>query len=402
MIGLALLLQINIIRALVEIDYNNLCFYCINESDIILGAITPIIAFVLITIKLDIRNRVKYVFDDFDGFFILSIIILFISSIYATNIVDALGYSLKFLLIGSSFYFISKIIVINTIEYRKAINIFFKSILVLSLLFGTLAGVLYLLNLENANRLTLPGVHPIPFTQLIGLGVLISFMIFITKGTIFNIKSKLIYRLNIVALPYLTLILFATNTRGVMLAVAVAVFLYLLIAKVKVKKRTLYFSGTIMLIALIVVINYIDFEVLFSRILWRGTHKSVDDRFIAYYDTFSIFLTHPFGIGPSGFSNYSILPYPHNLFLENMAHYGVFGLFLDLYLILIGVWMFLIALKNRSKDIMFVFLFSFFIYFFIETMFSFTLWMHKGLYLSIGFFAGYHYRFRNRRSSSVL
>lgn len=397
-IGLALLLQINIIRAFATIDYSNPDFST-NDPDIILGAITPILAFIIIILRFNLKKRFIYAIDDFDWYFIFTTIVLFLSSLYAPNFIEAISYSFKYLLIGSSFYFISKIILINSVDYRNLLNSFFKTTLILSIIVGLIASYLYIFKGGNANRLTFPGVHPIPFSQLIGLGVLISFMIFITKGSLFNIKSKLIFRLNIIILPTLTLILFGTNTRGVILATAIAVFFYLLIAKVKIKKRTLYLVGTLMLGGLVIAINYIDFKVLFSRILWRGTSKSGDDRLIAYIDSLYLFITHPLGVGPNGFKYYSILPYPHNFFLENLANYGFFGLFLDVYFFLMGVLMFLITLKNRHKEPMFVFLFALYFYFLTEAMFSFTLWMHKGLYLSIGLFVAYNYIHKKRNST---
>ena len=54
--------------------------------------------------------------------------------------------------------------------------------------------------------------------------------------------------------------------------------------------------------------------------------------------------------------------------------------------------MFLAVRKNGKRNLTYVILFVLFSYFFIETMFSFTLWMHKGMYLSLGLFAGYHYK----------
>lgn len=243
-VGLALLLQINIIRAFAVVDYINPAFDT-NESDLILGAITPILAFGIIIIRFNLKKSVRYVIDEFDWYFVFTIIVLFSSSFYAPNFIDAIDYSFKYLLIGSSFYFISKIILINTVDYRGAVNTFFKTTLILSIIVGGVASYLYIFKGGTANRLTFPGVHPIPFSQLIGLGVLISFMIFISNGSLFNIKSKLIFRLNIIVLPALTLILFGTNTRGVMMATAVAAFIYLLIAKVKIKKRTLYVVSAI-------------------------------------------------------------------------------------------------------------------------------------------------------------
>ena len=58
MLGLALLMQINIIRSLVSIDFNNPCFTCVNESDVLLGAVTPVLGLILILLRLDIRKKI--------------------------------------------------------------------------------------------------------------------------------------------------------------------------------------------------------------------------------------------------------------------------------------------------------------------------------------------------------
>jgi len=393
-VGLALLLQINIIRSLAIIDIQSPCFVCINEPDLLLGAITPLVGFSLIIIKLSFRKRIKYAIDDFDGFFLLSIPVLFIASFYSPNLTMSLDYSLRFLFLGSGFYFITKISISNTNQYLKNVYLFCKATLILSIFLGTIAGVLYLTKGENHLRLTLPGVHPIPFSQLIGAGVLVSFVTFITNGRFLQIQSKTLLNINKPVLLYLTILLLATNTRGVMLAVGAAILFYVIVTKVKIKKRTLYISGGILLIGLIAVINYIDVDVLFTRMFSPHTAKSIDDRLIAYQDSFMMLFHHPFGVGTNGFSYYSILPYPHNLFLESLANYGIFGIVMSIYFLLLMLYMLLITIHNRKKDYIYVFLYALFIYFFIETMFSFTLWMHKGLYLSIGLFAAYHYKFK--------
>lgn len=394
MLGLALLLQVNIIRSIVSIDYNNPCFVCSNEPDILLGAVTPILGLILILLRLDLRKKIIYVLDIFDGFFVLSIVVLFLTSFYAFDVLDSLGYSIRFLFLGCSFFVVSKILILNSSQY---IN-YFKSFLMysfwLSIIFGTFGGVLYLVKGAGAYRLTIPGVHAIPFSQLIGLGIFVSFIIFITNGSFFNITSKFKLNANKAVLPYLILLLLATNTRGIMLSVTAAIFIYLIVARVKIKKRILYISGTVMILALIVAIQYIDFEILFQRLLTKQTARSVDDRFIAYIDSLTLFIEHPLGIGPNAFKHYSILPYPHNFFLEFISQYGIFGLFISFYFIFMCLYMFLLTYKYGKTDLMYILLFALFFYFFIETIFSFTLWMHKGMYIFIGLFAGYRYKFR--------
>lgn len=396
MVGVALLLQINIVRSLVGLDIFNPCFYC-REPDFILGAIVPVLCFVVIIIKLRLSGKVKYVLDYYDVYFASTILVLFLTSIYSKDFINSIGFSLKYIFLGSSYYFISKIILINVDNPYKQLKSFFIWSLGITVIFGLLGTYLYIFKGEFVYRLTLPGVHAIPFSQLIGLGVFVSFLIFLTSGRIFDIQSKFSINLNKVLLPVTMLILFGTNTRGVMLSLAVAIIFYLYAAKVKIPKRTLYISGGLILAGLIVVINYIELEVLFSRILAKQTNESTESRYIAYIDSLDLFIKHPLGIGPSSFKYYSSLPYPHNLILENIAEYGVFGLLNIVYLFCIILYMFKLTITKARISPWFIIIFSLFLYYFFETMFSFTLWMHKGMYLFMGVFAAHHYLYRKNK-----
>jgi len=362
-----------------------------------LGAIAPLLGMMIILLRLEVLKQVKYVFDKFEGLFIAILCTLFLTSLYSINILESIAYALRFLFLGFSYFFLAKILMINSRNYLGDFKMFLLYSLWISIILGTFGGILYMLKgfgEPGVYRMTIPGVHPIPFSQLLGLGIFVSFVIFITNGSFFGIKSKSRLNFNKIILPYLVLLLLATNTRGIMVSVAAAILLYLFLAKVKIKKRVLYISGAVMVMAVILAIQFIDFEVLFERLLAKQTTKSVDDRLIAYTDSLSIFLKYPFGIGPDAFKYYSILPYPHNIFLEFLSQYGIFGLFISLYFILTILYMLLLTLKKGIIDLTYVILFCLFIYFFIETNFSFTLWMHKGMFVFMGLFAGYSYRIR--------
>lgn len=393
-VALAILLQTNLIRSLVEIDLSNLCFHCINESNIILGVIVPLASFFLIIIKISYKKaKFNYKIDLFDGFFIITSLVLIVGMFYAPDFLDSIDYTLRFLLIGSSFYFMMKIIILNKPNKLLLINRFFKTSIILAFVLGNIALILISYSGQDVVRITLPGVHPIPFSQLIGLAFLISFVIFYSNGKIFNITNKYYLKSNNLLFIYFTILLFATNTRGVLFSAIIAALLFLALNIKKVKKTNLYIYGTILLVVIIVIVINLDVEVLFNRLLRSSTDKSISDRVIAYSDSINLFFNHLFGVGTNGFKHYSILPYPHNLVLENLAQYGLLGLILNIYFFLMILYMFLITIKFRKKDMLIVFLFSLFCFFMIETMFSFTLWMHKGMYLSLGLFAGY-YKFK--------
>ena len=51
-VGIAILIQINLIRAIVTLDFNELCFNCVNDSDVFLGALIPILGLIVILLKL--------------------------------------------------------------------------------------------------------------------------------------------------------------------------------------------------------------------------------------------------------------------------------------------------------------------------------------------------------------
>ena len=82
--GLAVLVQINLVRAVVSLDFDNLCFKCINESDLLLGAIIPLLGFALILVKLYSKNKnLKFKLSFIDVFFVLVIVTLFYTSIFS-------------------------------------------------------------------------------------------------------------------------------------------------------------------------------------------------------------------------------------------------------------------------------------------------------------------------------
>jgi O-antigen ligase len=391
-IAIAVLLQTNLVRSIVEINLSDLCFYCTNESNVILGVVLPLAAFFTILIRISYKSaKFKYKLDPFDGFFLLTYAILIIGIFHAPNIMDAADYTFRFILIGSSYYFITKIILLNKPQKLLIIKKFFITSIILGFVLGNLALFLIAYSGQSVIRITLPGVHPIPFSQLIGLAFLISFVIFYSNGKIFNIQNKNYLKINILLFIYFTILLFATNTRGVLFSAIIAVLFFLILNIKKVKKTNLYIYGTILLVVITVIVVNIDVEVLFNRLLKSASDKSISDRIIAYNDSIRLFINYLFGVGTNGFKYHSILGYPHNFFLENLAQYGLLGVILNIYFLLLTLHMFLITISYRKKDMLIVFLFSLFCFFMIETMFSFTLWMHKGMYLSLGLFAGYYY-----------
>jgi hypothetical protein len=85
-----------------------------------------------------------------------------------------------------------------------------------------------------------------------------------------------------------------------------------------------------------------------------------------------------------------------------MAQYGVLGILMNSYFIFSLFIIFWISNKAKSRNFIYSLLFIFIIYFFVETMVSFTLWMHKGLYVTLGLFSGYYFNKIKTNKKSII
>ena len=384
-VAFALLLQTNVVRSLAEINYTDPCFYCTMDSNPVLGAVLPISAFIVILFKLDLNNKtVIYKFDKFDILFGLILVSLIFSTITSYSIKDSIEYTVMFLVLAFPYYFMVKIYFQNSQkEFQIEIISFFKTTLYLSLFFALLA--IYIARYNNVNvwRLTIPGVHPIPFSQLIGFGILISIIILLTKKSnlFYNIKIK--FNIIILISLFLLIVQFATNTRGVLISLIIAIIFLLKMNPIKIKKIYLYSGVFGFVLILTIVLSQLDLDYYFKRFQKIAEDISIIERIKVYFESFTIFYkTHFLGTGPGAFKYYSFLDYPHNLFLENMAVLGIMGIIVNIYFTFLILWLFINS-KMWKNNTFLIFSISIFIFYFVESMFSFTLWMHKGLFLSL-------------------
>ena len=402
-IALAMLLQINLIRALAVIDLKGLVFNYSNEPSIVFGLLLPLFSFLIILFSLAVQKRkVVYHFDESNYLIIVLALALISGCLYSPNLSEAISYTARFILLGASFYFIAKIYLLNTSDYQKKIKQFILTTYWLGLLLGSIAALLVVYSQQTVRQLTIPGVHPNPFALLIGVATVISFVIFYTQGKVFEIKNKPFLHLNIILFAYLSILLFATNSRGVLLSTVVAILSYVVLNKVKINKVKLIILSFILILIGSYVMFLVDVDVLFGRLLNSANDQSIGDRFIAYQDSINILFSKPLGVGTNGFQYYSILGYPHNLFLENIALFGVVGLLIDLYIVFLIPFLLYKSYLARSANPYVILLFSLFIYFLVETMFSFTLWMHKGLYLSLALLSITLYKTQVHKNESIV
>jgi len=389
----AMLLQINIIRSLSEIDFYNPCFNCVTDSDPILGAILPILSFLIVLFKLDFDNKsLKIKLDRFDLLFIVLISSLVISSITSYSISDSAEYTARFLFLAFPYYFIVKIYFLNSKRKPQDEFItFLKTTFYLSIFFALFSIYLTSFKEESIWRLTIPGVHPIPFSQSIGFGVLIGIIMLLTKKSNIFYYKKYKFKLVLITSFFLLIVLFASNTRGVLIALIIALVYLLKMNPIKIKKNHLY-SGIIgFLLILTTILSQLDLTYYFRRFTELATDESILQRIKVYFESFPIFYETSFlGTGPGAFKYYSFLEYPHNLFLESMAVMGIMGVAFSIYFIFLILWI-LINTKAWKNNIFLIFSITIFLFYFTESMFSFTLWMHKGLFLSLALISiAYH------------
>ncbi|MGB1169099.1 MAG: O-antigen ligase family protein [Flavobacteriaceae bacterium] len=396
--GLAVLVQINLVRAVVSLDFNNLCFKCINESDLLLGAIIPLLGFALILVKLYSKNKnLKFKLSFIDVFFVLVIVTLFYTSIFSANMAASVAYTGRFILLASSYYFISKIIILNAEQPNKLIIDFLKVTLILGVCLGIISLILLYFSSGYVDRLTIPGVHPIPFSQLIGFAVLviISSLIIDKKLLPINIGSLVSRGLLLV---FLLMVLFASNTKGILLSIIISFIIMLYLKGFKISKKLLVLMCLVILPLTFYVVSKIGYESLFERLFRSLGDNSINHRLLSYGESFEIFMRFPLtGSGPGAYDIFGYLPYPHNFFLENIAQYGILGIIINIYFLFMLYIIFEISNRTKHKNFIFSLLFILIVYFFTETMVSFTLWMHKGLYLSLGLFSGYYFN-KNKKN----
>ena len=390
--GLAVLVQINLVRAVVSLDFDNLCFKCINESDLLLGAIIPLLGFALILVKLYSKNKnLKFKLSFIDVFFVLVIVTLFYTSIFSANMAASVAYTGRFILLASSYYFISKIIILNAEQPNKLIIDFLKVTLILGVCLGIISLILLYFSSGYVDRLTIPGVHPIPFSQLIGFAVLVIISSLIIDKNLLPINIGSLVSRGLL-LVFLLMVLFASNTKGILLSIIISFVIMLYLKGFKISKKLLMLMFLVIMPLTFYVVSKIGYESLFERLFRSLGDNSINHRLLSYGESFEIFMRFPLtGSGPGAYDIFGYLPYPHNFFLENIAQYGILGIIINIYFLFVLYIIFEISNRTKHKNFIFSLLFILIVYFFTETMVSFTLWMHKGLYLSLGLFSGYYF-----------
>lgn len=401
-IGIALTSQIYLIRSLTQLNNGEICFSgeCAATSSPLLGLALPLFVFTISiakTILLNRNQKTGYIFDYIDSLFVFFILTMLFGCLYSPDILESVDYFARFLLIGVSYYFVTKFCIINCHNKTAFINQFFLTTYIVSILLSIVA-LYYFVGGGSLNfRLTLPATHPIAFSLLIGQSVIISAAVFLSKGSLIGVKGKPFLNINLLIFIYLLIVQLSTNTRGVTVSLAVALFILLILSKEKINIKQVVLSIPVLIGGAGYVISKMDFDTLFNRFSNIGHDQSISDRIVAYKDSVDIFENNIFfGGGTNSFSHFSILGYPHNFFLENLVSFGMLGMVINISFILLLTLFFFICLSKGENCYALKVFYVLTVFFFIEIMFSFTIWMHKGLYLHLAFLGAYKSYYGNK------
>ena len=397
MTALAITLQTNVVRSIVSMDFVSPCYYCPMDDNILVGAVAPIFVFVIIILKLKLSGKVvKYRVDYFDLLLVIYFFAFCFGTMFSIAFLDSFVYTSKFILLGVPYYFITKTYLSNSKHSLEKEFLQFTTVsIIISFIYSLLAISVLFINQDLIWRLTLPGVHPIPFSQMGGLSLLLCIILlfFYRKWTELKIKKTTLF----ILLVYFVLVVFATNTRGILVALVVSIIYLINLVKQDIFRKQIAQISIGIVIGTVVIVSQIDISFFFKRIANFTIDKSITERVAVYLESFSIFIeTKGVGTGPGAFEYYSFLGYPHNLLLENLAVFGFIGVILNLLIISIIIWV-LINSKRWKKYILLVSSICLFLFFFTEAMFSFTLWMQKGLFFTMALVSVSHGFFKTGR-----
>ncbi|MCF8272899.1 MAG: O-antigen ligase family protein [Flavobacteriaceae bacterium] len=401
-------MNINLFRAIPYVNYQAPKYGYYNESDVLLGAVLPILCFVIITLKVLInKKKINYKSDIFDVFIVLLTVIMVFSILVSPSIMESIKYTSVFLFLGAPFYFITKLYFFNTENKTKSLAWFIGAIVFFAILFSIESLYLHSIAQYPYERMTFPGVYPIPFCLFLCSAILIIVIYYMmpTMKMEFSKKAKSLF-----SLPILAIIAFAiikTNTRGPVFALILAFFLvFWMFFRIKFNPKIILGSILILTIGFIVLITVFDINKIASRFitLTSKNSDSFSPRLISYLDAINVLITKPWGISVSTFGEYSskdinsdqIAMYPHNLFMEFISSFGIVGLILCVILIIFCFNEYNFIVRNQKKifsQSIFFLTLVMLLFYFIETQFSFTLNTHKGWYLSMALYSVFKWDF---------
>ena len=406
-VALAILLNINLFRAIPYVDYKHPYYGYYNENDLLLGAVLPIVCLLIIILKITWKkDKIKYKVDVIDVFMLFLGLIMIISVIFSPNFSKSIYYTGIFILLGCPFYFVTKLLFLNSNNIKKQFFEFVNAIIFFAFIFSSISLYLHSIAKYPYDRMTFPGVFPIPFCLFLCLA-LIFLIIYYIKPSLkkaLNKKAKILYTIPIIAIIIFSII--KSNTRGPVFSMFLSSIVILgMFFKIKLNIKIILAFISTLFSGLLILVTAFDINKIAMRFIDLVPEKgnSLSPRLLAYIDSIKLLINRPWGISVGTFEDFysnksdsSGSSYAHNLFMELISSFGVVGLLLSFFLIYICLYEYNFIIKNQKKifsDYLFFTTIILLTFHFFETQFSFTLSTHKGWYFSLALYSVFKFKF---------
>ncbi|WP_339882040.1 O-antigen ligase family protein [Polaribacter vadi] len=406
-VALAILLNINLFRAIPYVDYKYPYYGYYNENDLLLGAILPAICFLIILIKIFWKkDKINYKVDIIDVFMLFLSLIMIISVIYSPNFSKSIYYTGIFIILGCPFYFVTKLLFLNSNNIKKQFFEFVYGILFFAFIFSLISLYLHSIAKYPYARMTFPGVFPIPFCLFLCTATIFIIIYYIKpnfKGAI-NKKAKILFSLPVFAIIFFSII--KSNTRGPVFAMVLASLIVLgMFFKIKLNIKIILAFIVTSFSGLIVLVTAFDINKIAMRFIDLVPEKgnSLSPRLLAYADSIKLLIQRPWGISVGTFEDFysnqadsAGSSYAHNLFMELISSFGLIGLLISFFIIYICLYEYNFIIKNQKKifsDYLFFTSIVLVTFYFFETQFSFTLSTHKGWYFALASYSVFKFKF---------
>jgi O-antigen ligase len=364
-----------------------------ETDDPVLAVGLPAVVFLVIAIK-SINTLPRYRIYAIDVLLFALGFVLIFGVLYAPDFEAGAEIALRYFALGASFYFFGRLML--TGDAKKAeenLNTFLATTWASAILLG--AGALLTGPGLSLSRFTLGSAHPVPFSLLLGTALIINlYWIARMKSSVVSVPVLLAACASI---AFLTFIFVASNTRGTLIALAVSL---LLVAPSLVFQQFSFRVVTRFATVLLLVGGSTSAALwawqpaLLERLLEglslitaANKGESITERLVAQDAALQMFRENVvWGVGTGGYAfHYSFLAYAHNMALEIAAEQGILGIFVLSLLLCTILAHALFVLKVWRRDPVLLLLLALLVFNLVEAQFSFTLWMHKNLYLMLGF-----------------
>lgn len=287
--------------------------------------------------------------------YLLFAVIILLSTFYSDSTVYGIQKSLKFITI-TAWSFIGGFLLLRSTE---SLNRFIKGILFSATILSVFSLYQYVVNYNPLlqYRFGIEG-NPLALAQVSALGALVSLLFVMYRTTKMSLK---LFYLGIAMMLVFTSII--TGSRMPMISFGLATLLVLMLS-VKISKRGIVIRKGLFTFILLMTISITIFLANSSSIFFQTFNyrinalflgqgdESLQERLNRYSYAWEMFIENPFlGKGAGSFAvNYNSLDvrsYPHNIFFEIMAEFGILGLSLFCLLLLIGLISAFSVIKNN-------------------------------------------------------